>query len=290
MLETILLFIILFILIFLLLFIIKKEKVGSTELESVFYKIWKNSGIDEKIGQVSLQTKEIKDLHSFFEKMLTTPTQRGYFGEITLEKILSDQLPPEMFGIRKQLSFGKTPDAYINSTAGLICIDSKFPLENYKKMLETEEQKEKEDYKKQFINDMKGHLEKIKKDYIIPEKGTASFAFAYIPSESVWLFLIKEAYELLKEYSKAGVQVISPLTLVSKIEFIKAGVHSKKLSEEAEKVKINLQNLSRVFESLDYEWKTFSEKHLKSLVSKAEEIDKSYKKIREEFEKIKEFK
>lgn len=290
MILEIFLILIIILLIILIFFLIKKEKNSPQEFENIFNKIWKASGIDEKIGQINLQAKEIKDLHYFFEKMLTTPTQRGYFGEITLEKILSDQLPPDMFEIRKQLSYGKTPDAYIKSTAGIICIDSKFPLENYKKMIEAEEEKDKEFYKKQFLNDLKGHLEKIRKDYIFPEKGTASFAFAYIPSESVAVFLLNEAFEILRDYSKEGVQVVSPLTLTSKIEFVKAGVHSKKLSEDAEMVKNNLQNLSRIFEVLDNEWKTFSEKHLKALVNKAEEIDKSYKKIREEFERIKDFK
>lgn len=286
MLLNIILVLIILLLIFLIIFILKKEKHSPLELENIFIKILRDSGIDEKIGQINLQTKEIKDLHSSFEKMLTTPTQRGYFGEVTLETILKDQLPDEMYGIREQLNWGKKPDAYIKSTAGIICIDSKFPLENYLKMIDEEDPKEKENFKKQFLNDLKKHLDKIKQDYILPEKGTADFAFAYIPSEKICFFLINEQYDLLKEYAKEGVQVVSPLTLVSKIEFIKAGVHSKKLSEEAEKVKLNLQNLSRIFDEIDEKWRIFSETHLKGLLNKAEEINKNYKKLKEEFDKI----
>lgn len=283
-LEIILALIILLLVIFLFLSL-KKDRNYSLEFENILNRVWRESGIDEKIGQLNLQTKEIKDLHSSFEKMLTTPTQRGYFGEVALEVVLRDQLPPDMYGIREQLSSGKKPDAYIKSTSGIICIDSKFPLDNYLRMLEATEE-ERESYKKVFLNDVKKHLDKIKTDYIMPEAGTAPFAFVYIPSESVWTFLLEEAFEMLREYSAKGVQVLSPLTMSSKIEFIKAGVQAKKLSEEAQKVQEKLQILSRIFNELDEKWRIFSEKHLKSLLANADEIDKKYKKLRQEFEKI----
>ncbi len=288
MLLEILLVIVIIILLFIIFYQVKKEKTSPTEIENIVNKVWKYSGIDEKIGELNLQTKEIRDLHYAFEKMLATPTQRGYFGEITLETILKDQLPQDMYGIREQISSGKKPDAFIKSTSGIICIDSKFPLENYIKMVEAKEE-EKESYKKQFLQDLKKHLDKIKDDYIAPEKGTANFAFAYIPSENIWYFLVNEAFELLRNYAIEGVQVVSPLTLTSKIEFIRAGVHSKKLSEEAEKVKESLLNLSKIFDDLDESWRKFTEKHLKGLLSNADDLDKKHKKIREEFEKIKKF-
>lgn len=276
---------IIILLIVLIFFLLKREKNTPLEIENTLNKIWKESGIDEKIGQINLQAREIKALHFSFEKMLTTPTQRGYFGEIGLEAILKDQLPPDMYGIREQISSGKKPDAFIRSSAGIICIDSKFPLENYLKMVDSEG-KEKEEYKKQFLRDFKNHLDKIMVDYIRPEEGTAFFAFAFIPSESIWNFLASEFFDILREYAIKGVQVVSPLTISSKIEFIKAGIHAKKLSEEAEKVKKDLQKLSRIFNEIDENWRIFFEKHLKGLAGKAEDLDKSYRKLREEFEKI----
>jgi DNA recombination protein RmuC len=208
---------------------------------------------------------------------------------MVLETILKDQLPPDMFGIRQKVLNGKVPDAYIKSSIGIICIDSKFPLENYRKMLEEENSEKKEFYKKQFLKDVKGHLEKIAKDYICPEKGSAEFAFAYIPSEAVYWFLVKEAFDLLREYTKKGVQVVSPLTLSHKIELIKAGIQAKKLSEEAEEVKKELLRLSKRFKTLDELWRVFYKTHLKNLIHKAEEVDEAYRDLREEFEKISKF-
>ncbi|MHA1333661.1 MAG: DNA recombination protein RmuC [Candidatus Odinarchaeia archaeon] len=191
-----------------------------------------------------------------------------------------------MFGIRKEIFDGKKPDAHIKSTVGIICIDSKFPLDNYKKMIESNDLKEKENYKKQFLRDVKGHLDKIACDYVCPEKGSADFAFAYIPSEGVYWFLVNEAFELLRDYTKNGVQVVSPLTLSHKVELIKAGVHAKKLSEEAERVKNDILRLSQRFRDIDDAWKVFYTRHFKNLANKAEELDSAYRKLREEFERI----
>lgn len=150
-------------------------------------KVWKDSGLNEKIGELTVQIREIKKMYKSIEQMLRVPSERGAFGKFTLETLLSDQLPPEI------------SDAYIQSTGGIICIDSKFPLENYKKMVEAEDLKEKQDYKEKFLRDVKLHLEKIAKDYVCPEKGSAQFALAYIPSERIYWFLINYAFELLRD-------------------------------------------------------------------------------------------
>jgi len=272
-----------------LIIILKRSEIKPENLEAIILKIWKDSGLNEKIGELTVQVREIKEMHKSIERMLRVPSERGAFGEIALEVLLSDQLPPEMFGIRKKILDGKIPDAYINSTAGIICIDSKFPLENYRKMLEAEDLKEKENFKIKFLNDVRHHLEKIANDYICPDKGSAEFAFVYIPSEGVYWFLVNYAFELLRDYAKRGVQVVSPLTLSHKIELIKAGVHAKKLSEEAEKIKNFIIKLSKYFEEIDKIWKVFYETHLRNLSGKAEELDRAYKKLREEFTKITKF-
>jgi DNA recombination protein RmuC len=191
-----------------------------------------------------------------------------------------------MFGIRKKILDGKIPDAYIRSTVGVICIDSKFPLDNYRKMLEIEDPMEKEALKRQFIKDMQGHMKKILDDYVCPEKGSAEFAFAYIPSEGVYYFLLSENYEMLRDYAKKGVQVVSPLTISHKIELIKAGVHARKLSEEAEKVKENLLKISRGFRDIDEKWRVFYETYLRNAGKKAEELDTAYQRLREDFDRV----
>ena len=264
-------------------------KLGGNDMDRSVLKAMESSGLLEKIGRIDRYAREVRDLHSSIESMLKVPADRGYFGEIALETILSNHLPPEMFGIRKRVLDGRTPDAYIKSTVGLICIDSKFPLTNFMAMNRAESEEERERHKKSFIKDVEGHLSKIKEDYIKPDKGSAEFAFAFIPSESVYWFLVSEAYEMLRRFASEGVQVVSPLTLAHKIELIKAGVHARKLSEEAGKIREVLLELGRDFGELDRAWRILYENHLLKAVKKAQEVNEGYRKIRERFDSVRGF-
>jgi len=285
MIIEILLVIVVVLLIISILLILKSKGVEPKDIEAAISGTWIKLGLDEKIGAVETHAKDIIDSYKSFEQMLRVPTERASFGELSLETIFSDQLPQDMYGIRERTLDGKIPDAYIRSTVGIICIDSKFPLDNYREMLEAEELKEREVFKKQFLKDVQGHLDKIAEDYVCPEKGSAEFAFAYIPSEGIYYFLVNDAFEMLRDYTKRGVQVVSPLTLSHKIELIKAGVHAKKLSKDAEKVRNNLVKLSQRFGEIDEAWRVFYKTHFKNLEGKAEELDEAYKKLREEFDR-----
>jgi DNA recombination protein RmuC len=286
MLTEILLGLVLMLLLILIFLFLKSSKLEFDDVESAISKAWVKLGIDDKVGMLTVYAQDIRDNYKSLEQMLRVSTDRACLGELSLETILADQLPPDMFGIRKKILDGKIPDAYIRSTVGIICIDSKFPLDNYRKMHEIEDASEKKSLKKQFIKDVQGHMKKILDDYICPEKGSAEFAFAYIPSEGVYYFLLNEGYESLREYAKKGVQVVSPLTISHKIELIKAGVHARKLSEDAEKVKENLLKISRGFRDVDEKWRVFYETHFRNAGRKAEELDTAYQRLREEFDRI----
>jgi DNA recombination protein RmuC len=266
--------------------VIRSRRVEPTDLKNVISSTWTELGLGEKIGSIEAQARDIKDSYRSFEQMLRVPKERASFGELALETILSDQLPPDMYGIRETVFDGKRPDAYIKSTEGLVCIDSKFSLDNYGRMLSTEGPAEKLRLKKDFIADVRRCLDKIAVDYVCPDKGSAEFAFAYIPSESVYYFLLSEAYDMLLEYSKGGVHLVSPLTLSAWIGLIRAGVQAKKLSEQAEEVKNDLLRISRGFNEIDDKWRLLYETHLKNAVDRAADLDKSYKRLRDEFDRI----
>jgi len=266
--------------------VLRSRKVQPSDLKNVMSSTWTELGLDQKIGAIESHANDIRQSYRSFEQMLRVPKERASFGELALETILADQLPPDMYGIREAVFDGKKPDAHIKSTEGIVCIDSKFSLDNYAGMLATEDPAEKQRFKKDFIADVRRCLDKIAADYICPDKGSAEFAFAYIPSESVYYFLLTEAYELLLHYGRAGVQVVSPLTLSAKIELLRAGIQAKKLSEKAEEVKNDLIVISRRFAEIDDKWRVFFGTHLKNATLQAEELDKSYKKLRDEFDRI----
>ena len=286
MITQILLAIVVILLVVLIFLVLRGRGVKPKDIEDAVSSTWTKLGLEEKIGTLAAHTQDIRDYHRSIEQMLRVPTERAALGELSLEAILSDQLPPDMLGIRKMILDGKIPDAHIKSTVGLICIDSKFPLDNYRRMAETEDSKEKERFKNDFRKDVQSHLSKIAEDYVCPEVGSAEFAFAYIPSEAVYYFLVNDEFEMLRGYTKRGVQVVSPLTLSHKIELIKAGVHAKKLSEDAENVRKDLHIISQGFDEIDELWRVFYNTHLRNAGERAEELDIAYKKLRDEFDRI----
>jgi DNA recombination protein RmuC len=266
--------------------VIRSRRVKPSDLKNVMSSTWTEMGLDQKIGTIESHANDIRQSYRSFEQMLRVPKERASFGELAMETILADQLPPDMYGIRETVFDGKRPDAHIKSTEGVVCIDSKFSLDNYGRMLATEDPAEKQRFKKDFVADVRRCLDKIALDYVCPDRGSAEFAFAYIPSESVYYFLLNEAYEMLLEYGKGGVQVVSPLTFSAKIELIRAGVQAKKLSEKADEVKNDLITISRRFAEVDDKWRLLYETHLKNTVDRAADLDKSYKKLRDEFDRI----
>ena len=286
MIAEILLVAVLIVLLPLVYLVYRGRRIDSKDIEPVLTKVWKESGIDQRVGELTVHARDIPESHRSVEEMLRVPKERASFGELSLETILSAQLPPDMFTIRARILDGKTPDACIKSTVGLICIDSKFPLDNYRVMLEHQETNERDSLKNQFIRDVRGHLDKISSDYVCPDKGSAEFAFAYIPSEGVYYFLVTEAYQLLRDYTAKGVQVVSPLTLAHKIELIKTGVHSKKLSEDAKRVEQDIVKLSHRFKQVDEVWRVFYGTHFRNAGRKAEELDQAYAQLRNEFDRI----
>jgi len=265
---------------------LRKTGIQPTDVEHAVSSAWLNLGLEQKVGAISAYAQDIRDNFVSLEQMLRVPAARGSFGEMALETILSDQLPPDMFGMRKTVLYGRIPDAHIKSTVGIICIDSKFPLDNYRRAVNAEFERDRVGYKRRFLRDVRQHLEKIAGDYVCPEQGSADFAFAYIPSEGVYWFLVTEGYDLLRHYTRRGVQVVSPLTLSHKVELIKAGVHAKKLSEQAQMVQNDIIRLGRRFGEVESHWRKLHQTHLKNLVNTAEAVNVSYDRLQSEFDRI----
>jgi len=193
-------------------------------------------GLERSVGQLETHAADMREFHGDITRMLRTPQERGEFGEQQLDVILNEHLPPSMYGLREEVVDGRTPDAHIESSAGLIPIDSKFPLENYERYVQADDADERTSYRRAFAKDVERQLETIADNYVRPSEGTTEFAFAFIPSESVYYHLVREEYDLLRGYTKQGVQVVSPLTLGHKLELIKADVQARQLSERAEAV------------------------------------------------------
>ncbi len=266
--------------------LLRKRAVKPGEIEAAVSGSWIRLGLADRVSAVEEQARQIGDSYRSFEQLLRVPTERGSFGELALETLLTDQLPSDMFTMRSRVFDGKIPDSAIRSTVGLICIDSKFPLDNYRRILEATTPDEAKTAQRAFDRDVRGHLDKIARDYVKPEKGSAEFAFAYIPSESVYYHLLSHSPDLLRAYAKQGVQIVSPLTLTTKVEMIKAGVYSQHLSENARRLRDDLGILAREFAELEEAWHVFYATHMRNAIARAEDVDHRYAALRREFNRI----
>ncbi len=265
---------------------LRSKRLEPMDVKNAVSSMLTETGLSDKITRIEIYARDIRESYKSFEQMLRVPKERASLGELALESILSDQLPPDMYGIREPILNGRRPDAYIKSTAGMICVDSKFVLDNYGKMLAADNAADKQRYERDFISDVKRCLDKVAHDYICPNEGSAEFAFAYIPSESIYFFLVSEAYEMLRQYAKIGIQVVSPLTLSHKIELVRAGINAKILSEKADEVKNSLVKLSYRFNEVDDKWRVFYESHFRNADAKAAELNIAYKNLRDEFDRV----
>ena len=144
--------------------------------------------IHERLGKVDEATTQMleraKDL-ARLEQALRPPKARGGFGELLLENLLRDRLPPAAYEMEHTFDSGERVDALVLVDRS-IPIDSKFPLDNYNRLVEAESDDERTLAERQFARDVKQHIEAIASKYIRPDEGTYDFAFMYIPVEAVY--------------------------------------------------------------------------------------------------------
>ena len=138
-----------------------------------------------EVGQATMQMAEQAKELSQLQQILRPPKARGGFGELLLENLLRDRLPPTAFEFQYGFAGGERVDAVIKVDR-IVPIDSKFPLDNFERMLNAENDIERQQFEKLFARDVKTHVDAIASKYIRPDEGTYDFAFMYLPSEAIY--------------------------------------------------------------------------------------------------------
>lgn len=208
--------------------------------------------VGKEVGAMSEIGRSIKEL----QDTLKSPKLRGNIGEQVLKDLISQMFPKNSFFLQHQFRSGDRVDAAIKTDAGILPIDSKFPIENYQALVKAGDEKTQIDARRAFIQDIKKHINDIAKKYILPDEGTMDFALMYVPSESVYYELIRST-DLLEYARKMRVYVVSPNTLYAHLQTIllsfegkKIEAHSKELFKLLKGLQIDYQKVKDTLETL----------------------------------------
>jgi DNA recombination protein RmuC len=188
-----------------------------------------------------------KDL-ARLEQALRPPKARGGFGELLLENLLRDRLPPTAYEMQYTFDSGERVDALLRVDRS-IPIDSKFPLDNYNRLVEAENDDERTLAERQFARDVKQHIEAIATKYIRPDEGTYDFAFMYIPVEAVYYELAcGKTGALLAHAHERRVFPVSPTTFTAYLQVIALGLRGMQIEQHAHEVMAYVAELQRDFD------------------------------------------
>jgi len=180
-----------------------------------------------------------------FQRMLQSPKLRGDFGEFTLEQMLRDLLPAEHYECQAPIGNGRV-DALIRTPYGALCIDCKFPLDNFRRALQLPENGSRDAAMKQFYSDVKARMKEIADRYVLPPQ-TLDVAFMFVPAENVYYEVIGRP-ELLSYGREFHVVPVSPNTMYAYVQALAVGFRGMRIQEEAKRVQEMLAQLSTRFD------------------------------------------
>jgi DNA recombination protein RmuC len=213
-------------------------------LQQVTEKLTKLEGTNKNVGDIAAELKTLQNV-------LQNPKQRGVIGEYYLKQILENVLPAGTVQLQYKLGEGLVVDAVIKMDDKLLPLDSKFPLENYNRMLEANEP-EKTLLQRAFKEDVKKRVDETAK-YIKPGKGTLDQALMFIPSEAIFYDLLANKVgaggvntkNLMQYATEKKVTIVGPSTLSAMLQTIAQGLRSIEIHKDTEKIRKNIEQLHK---------------------------------------------
>lgn len=204
--------------------------------------------LDSTAQLLRLLNKDLGGVHEIgqqmrdFQHIFRAPQLRGKLGERMMNEILFQIMPHSMVKLQHRFSNGVLVDALLTLEQGTLCIDAKFPMENFHKAAQAPNSELSAAYQKEFYRDVRRHLETVRSKYIVPTEGTLDFALVYVPSEAIYYEILRHD-RLLYEAEAQNILLVSPHTLYYVLRLILYGLYSQKLEQTAAEVLRHLNGL-----------------------------------------------
>ena len=223
------------------------------------------SDVQKSLGEMSEVGRGIKTLQDF----LQSPKLRGGLGEEILKEMIGQTFPKNSFFLQYSFRSGVKADAVLKTEAGLLCIDSKFPMENFKELV-----KGLPGSKQAFAADIKKHITDISRKYILPEEGTLDFALMYIPSEAVY-YEVVNLPEITKLARDLRVYPVSPNTLYAHLQVLLLSFQGKELEAKSREVFKILRGIQKDYSRVEENMGTLN-RHLINVFNQMHNVASSF--------------
>lgn len=231
------------------------QKVGQSLNETQERSTQNLKQLHERLALIDRAQKNIEALTgevSGLQRMLSNKQSRGTFGEKQMQDMIADFLPPNSFRFQETLSNQKRVDALIDlpNDQGSLAIDSKFPLESWRRMDGAENEFERKAAERDFIRDIKAHVKAISEKYLIPGE-THDIALLFLPSEAIYLDLHTHFQHLIDDSFQKRVMIVSPTSFMATLHTIRAVMRDAQMREQAHVIQREVGEMAKDVDRLD---------------------------------------
>ena len=192
------------------------------------------------LGEATRRMEQVGRDITGLEQILRAPKMRGGFGEMLLERLLAEILPADAYRLQHGFRSGDKVDAAILVAGRLVPVDSKFPLENFRRMVEEADEEQRRPARRAFLKDVRNRVDEIAKKYIVPDENTFDFALMYIPAENVYYEVIlrdESGEDSLLGYSLSRrVVPVSPNSFYAYLQVILLGLRGLRIEQNAREI------------------------------------------------------
>ncbi|TAG79172.1 MAG: DNA recombination protein RmuC [Burkholderiales bacterium] len=241
--------------------------------------------IDEAQKKIDGLTTNVVSL----QQVLSDKSARGAFGEVQLEALVRDTLPPGVYAFQAAVGEGREKaDCVLSMPDGesKMAIDSKFPLSNYRAAINaTLPDAERANARRQFAADVKKHIVDIASKYVQPGAGADS-AVMFVPSEAVFAEIIGNHPDIVAQAQLQRVWLTSPTNLMAVLHTVRAVIRDVETRKQALVIKTQLEKLGSDFGRFQERMDKLAT-HIRQASDDVQDVQISSRKITSGFERIK---